>query len=134
MLTFEIFFAFWQKVSPDLAFPEMQAGDEASYVEWTGERGIKHQGTRKAGARHGIIRTIGNDGLWIEEATFYEDKRHGLAFVWRGENYTNAFTSIIYDHGERKAVIWWNADWSEYRSAGDKELILMNNGLNIFKP
>ena len=45
-----------------------------------------------------------------------------------------AFKATIYNHGVRKAEIWWKDDWSEFMSIGDKELILENNGLSIFKP
>ena len=38
-MTIEIFKAFWQKVSPDLSFPGMQAGDDASYAEWMDTEG-----------------------------------------------------------------------------------------------
>ena len=133
-MTIEMFKAFWQRVSPDLEFPGTQAGDEGSHAEWTNEYGEKCYGTRKLGGgqKHGIVRTIWDDNF-INEATFYEDEMHGLSFYWTNYN-TWAFYAAIYDHGEKKAAIWWRDDWSEYRSAGDKELILMNNGLSIFKP
>ena len=132
MLTFEIFLSFWQKVSLDLTFPGMQAGDEASYVEWTESDGQKCYGMRKPdGARHGIFRMIA-PGQFIREETYCEDKQHGLSFYWF--NYGPAFHAAIYDHGERKACIYWKSDWSELYSTGNKELILMNNGLSIFKP
>ena len=108
-MTFEIFFAFWQKVGPDLEFPGTQAGDDASYVEWTDEyNGCKFQGMRKpdGGQKHGIVRTISNDGDFIEEATYYQDKLHGLCFAWL-DRPTVAFEAEIYDHGQVKAGIWW---------------------------
>ena len=80
--------------------------------------------------KHGIVKTIGKYGS-IEEATYYEDKPHGLSFAWR---YNYAFIATIYNHGERKARIIWRDDWSEEYSDGDKELILENNGLSILKP
>ena len=131
-ITIEIFKAFWQKVSPDLT---IEAGEEASYNEWQDEYGDKHQGTRKAdAARHGVVRSIIPDKYgFIQEATFYENKQHGLSFTWTNHPDT-AFTAEIYDHGELKASIWWTDDWSEDYSYGDKELILENNGLSIFKP
>ena len=111
----------------------IEAGDEASYNEWEDENGNKCQGARKLdGARHGIVRKIDSDGGWIEEATWYEDKLHGLSFTWLNGNYI-AFEARIYDHGKQKARIIWKSDWSEYDSR-NKELILMNNGLSIFKP
>ena len=81
-MTIQIFLSFWQKVGLDLEFPEMQAGDAASYTEWEDEYGYKCQGMRKpdGGQKHGIVRTIGSWG--IVEATFFEDKRHGLYFFW----------------------------------------------------
>ena len=85
------------------------------------------------GQKHGIVRTISNDGDWISEETYCEDKRHGLYFVWFNGNY-RAFSAAIWDHGKQKAFIIWKDDWSEDISFGNKELILMNNGLNIFKP
>ena len=134
-MTIEIFKAFWQKASPDLEFPWTQAGDEASYNnEWTDKYGCKCQGTREpGGAKHGIVRTIvnGNYGF-IREATYYNDKPHGLSCYWN--KIYPAFQANIFDHGEEKAVICWKGDWSEAYSKGDKELILMNNGLSIFKP
>ena len=104
MLTVDIFFAFWQKVSPDLAFPVKQAGDEASYNKWT-EGSMKYYGTRKLGQKHGIVRTIAAD--FITEATWYENKRHGLAFTWFNDNLF-AFMAKIFDHGEFKAEILWS--------------------------
>ena len=131
-MTIEMFKTFWQKVSPDLEFPWTQAGDEASYAEWM-DGNTKYQGMRKpdGGQKHGIVRTIDRDGD-INEATWYEDKLHGLSFWWI--NYTNAFYASIYYHGNLKAYIEWKDDWSEYHSSGNKELILENNGLSIFKP
>ena len=103
MLTIEMFKTFWQKVSPDLEFPWTQAGDEASYAEWTAKmygRDCKFQGARKPGAaKHGIVRNIGRS--FIREATFYEDKLHGLSFYWGKDGYTTAFVAIIYNHDER---------------------------------
>ena len=135
-MTIEMFKAYWQKVSPDLlslSFPGTKAGDEASYTEWSDEGGNKCYGMREPdGAKHGIVRTIYVDGDWIREATYCEDKPHGLSFVWR--KYLVAFEAAIYDHGQAKAGICWKDDWSEYHSSGNKELILENDGLNIFKP
>ena len=139
-MTIEIFKAFWQKVSPRLSFPGMQAGDDASFNEWEGKGSFgedcKFQGMRKLGGgqKHGIARAISNDGRFIEEATYCDDKVHGLSFTWRANNTYTAFTAEIYDHGEIKAGIDWEDDWSEAYSEGNKEMILMNNGLNIFKP
>ena len=134
MLTFKIFLSFWQKVSPDLEFPGTQAGDEGSHAEWTNEYGEKCYGTRKLGGgqKHGIVRTIANDGSFIIEATYYDDKLHGLSFYWG--DYSYAFQADIYDHGKIKARICWRDDWSEKYSSGNKEMILENNGLCIFKP
>ena len=56
----------------------------------------------------------------VEEATWYEDKRHGLAFGW-GSGLP--FTVTIYNHGKNKAWIKWHDDWSMFISDGDKELI-----------
>ena len=86
---------------------------------------------RKLDLKHGIVRAIGDDFIW--EETYYEDKEHGLSFTWWNHP-TIAFMVRIFDHGEEKARIWWKSDWSEAYSSGDKELILENNGLNIFKP
>ena len=97
-MTIEIFTAYWQKVSADLAFPLTQAGDEASYAEWEDENGWKIQGMRKP---DGIVRTIRPDG-WIREATYYEDKPHGLCFSWY-DHPTVAFIATIFDHGKQKA-------------------------------
>ena len=131
-MTIEIFKAFWQKVSPDLEFPGMQAGDDASYVEWE-KYGNKYYGMRKPGdAKHGIVRIIDSKNGWIREATYCDDKEHGLSFYWT-EDYLTASEAIIYNHGEEKAYITWRADWSE-RNSDNKELILETNGLNIFKP
>ena len=79
-MTVEIFKFFWQKVSPDLAFPGMQAGDDASYAEWEDVYGKNFGMRNAAGEKHGIVRTIGKYGSWIREATYYEDKPHGLSF------------------------------------------------------
>ena len=86
-MTFEIFFAFWQKASPDLEFPGTQAGEDASYSEWTDGAGDKCYGMRKPGGgqKHGIVRTI-RPGNFIEESTYYEDKPHGLSFFWTDGN------------------------------------------------
>ena len=116
--------------------PGMQAGDEASYAEWEDvpDYCSKYQGTRNAaGARHGVVREIDGYGNCIREQTFYEDKKHGLSFVW-DSGYGPAFTARIFDHGEEKAGISWNDDWSEWESYGNTELILQNNGLSLFKP
>ena len=139
-MTIEMFKAYWQSVSPDLEFPLTQAGDEASCAEWEGKdrfgNNCKFQGMRKAGGdrKHGIVRAISNDGRFIQEATYYENEMHGLSFVWRFTNGPIAFRAEIYNHGEEEAYITWYDDWSEYYSSGDKELILENNGLSIFKP
>ena len=137
-MTVPMFTTFWQKVSSDLTMPGTEAGGDASYVEWTGKMhgsDCKFQGMRKAGAKHGIVRTISKNGGWIEEGTYCDDKNHGLSFEWPNHPIdTIAFRAAIFDHGEEKAEIWWKADWSEYHSSGNKELILENNGLSIFKP
>ena len=60
-MTFEIFLSFWQKVSPDLTIESFwhEAGEEASYSEWTEDNGYKCYGMRNAdGQKHGIVRTI----------------------------------------------------------------------------
>ena len=82
------------------------------------------------GQKHGIVRTI-SDGGWIREATYCEDKLHGLVFTWWG-NFI-AFDAAIYDHGQLKSCIIWKDDCSEYDSK-NKEMILENNGLSLFKP
>ena len=88
---------------------------------------------RKAdAARHGIIRTI-IPGSHINEATYCNDELHGLSFTWSNDDFSWAFSAAIYDHGEEKAFIDWKDDWSEAVS-DNKEMILENNGLNIFKP
>ena len=116
-LTVDIFNAYWLKVSAHLSMPGSMAGDGASYCDWDGRvDGIacKHFGTRRAdGAKHGVIRSVTSKSGNIEEATWYENKRHGLSFFW-GEfiNYT-AFVAKIFEHGKQKAHIWWNKDWSE---------------------
>ena len=131
-MTIEIFKAFWQRVSPDLEFPWTQAGDDASHVEW-GNDYYKFQGTRMpGGAKQGIVRAI-KPGSWIREETYFEDKLHGLSFAWTDDS-DYALQAIIWVHGKKKAVIYWNDDWSERHSWGDKELILENNGLSNFKP
>ena len=132
MLTVGIFFAFWQKVSPDLAFPVKQAGDDASYTEWTEGR-KKCYGMRKVGgAKYGIFRTIWSNGT-IHEATYspyYENKLHGLSFTWNC--YTNAFLASIYDHGEEKERIIWSDDWSELSKYNNE--IILEKALSLFKP
>ena len=133
-MTVGIFNAFWQKVSPDLSFPGTKAGDDASPVEW-GNDYCKYQGMRNAdGQKMSIVRPVVNGNYsFINEATFHEDKLHGLCFTWT--NYDDvAFDAAIYDHGVRKAEIKWKSDWSELYSYGNKEMILENNGLSIFKP
>ena len=115
-----------------MPFPGTKAGDEASYATWEDSDGWKYFGMRELGLKHGIVRTISNDG-WIKEETWYENKNHGLSFVWTNYSY-GAFYATIYDHGDQKARVRWRADWSEYSSSGDKDLILKNNGLSIFKP
>ena len=83
LMTVEMFKAYWQNVSPDLPFPGSQAGDAASYTEWTDKYGSKCQGMRNAaGQKHGIVRIICKYGSTIEEVTWYENKRHGLYFRW----------------------------------------------------
>jgi hypothetical protein len=78
----------------------MQAGDDASWNEWTDKNGHKCEGMRKAGAaKHGIVRTIDSDGDFIQEATYFEDKLHGLCFFW--DNHPDcAFEAFIYNYGE----------------------------------
>ena len=50
---------------------------------------MKYYGTRKpGGAKHGVVRTIVS-GNWIQEATWYEDKQHGLSFYWFIGHYPN---------------------------------------------
>ena len=83
MLTFDIFKAFWQKVSPHLPMP---GSDEASYLEWEVKdkwgRKSKFFGMRNAaGLKSGIVRTVDSRGC-IREETFFEDKKHGLCFWW----------------------------------------------------
>ena len=87
-MTIQIFKAFWHKVSPHLEFPLTQAGDDASCVEW-GNDYRKFQGMRKpdGGQKHGIVRTINKYGRCIREATWYEDKPHGLCFEWYDGDY-----------------------------------------------
>ena len=91
-MIFEIFLTYWKNASPeDLYFPGLQAGEDASYAEWTEEkngRTYRHQGMRKplgfffgGGEKHGIVRTIYSSGN-ISEATFFEDEPHGLSFTW----------------------------------------------------
>ena len=137
-MTIEMFKAFWQRVSPDLEFPGTQAGEEASHAEWEGKDSdgddCKFQGMRKpdGGQKHGIVRTIDSDYGWIYEETYCDDKEHGLSFSWWNDD-GYAFEAAIYDHGEYKARISWESDWSEAGS-NNKEMILENNGLSIFKP
>ena len=70
-MTIEIFLSFWQKVSPRLAFPGTQAGDDASYAEWEGKdcygNNCKFQGMRKLDLKHGVVRTISSTGAWIRQ-------------------------------------------------------------------
>ena len=133
-VTIEIFKAYWQNVSPHLLFPGTKAGDDATYYEWEEKKygdTWKHYGTRNVYfAKHGIVRII-SKYYWINEATYFEDKPHGLWFAWNNNKHP-AFEAGIYDHGEEKARIWWNSDWSEGYS-DNKELIL-SNGINLFKP
>ena len=132
MLTVEIFNAFWKKVSPDLPMPGPKAGDEASYCEWTDTDGVKYQGMRNAaGLKSGIVREVSEYGR-IVEATYFEDKSHGLTFKWYNNDFSAAFQAKIYVHGDLEAYIAWRDDWSEY-GFENKELILGSNGLNIFK-
>ena len=128
-MTIQIFKAYWQNFGPDLS---IEAGDEASYNEWTDEYGKNYGMREPGGAQHGIVRTIDSDGNIIE-GTYFEDEPHGLSFFWENDNNDLAFGAFIYDHGERKAFIWWDSDWSEIFSE-NKELMLENNGLNNFKP
>ena len=87
---------------------------------------------RKAdGAKHGVIRSVDNIGF-IFEQTYFEDKKHGLSFIWWNDSYSTAFRAVIWDHGKIKASIDWNKDWSELYS-DNKELILKNDGLSLFK-
>ena len=131
-MTVERFTAFWRKVSPDLSFPGTKAGEEPTYNEWADGNGNKFQGMREpGGAKHGIVRTIYPNGC-IEEATYCNDEMHGMSFFWFNDDY-NAFIARIYDHGQIIAGIMWNKDWSEINS-DNKEMILENNGLSIFKP
>ena len=134
------FIAFWQQVSPHSSFPGTEAGDDVSYHEWEDKNGVKCYGSMKFEAavfnflKHGIVRTISKGPFGsITEATYFADKKHGLSFEWLG-GYGGAFQASIYNHGEAKAFILWNPDWSESGSAGNKELILQNVGLSIFKP
>ena len=120
-----------------MPMPGTEAGDEAPYVEWEAKDAdgnvCKYFGMRNAaGLKSGIVRTIDCVGT-IEEATFFEDKRHGLSFWWTNNSYSNAFEANIFEHGEQKAHISWKSDWSECRSR-DKELILKNGGLSLLKP
>ena len=122
-LTVEIFNIFWKKISPDLAMPGTMAGDVASCVEWKGKNNwgddCKYFGTRKAdGAKHGVIRSVSE--YCINEATYFEDKKHGLSFVWWTDN---TLSGYIYEHGKEKAFINWNKNWSEKNSKGNKELL-----------
>ena len=139
--TVGMFTAFWQQASLDLSNPPgTEAGDDASYHEWEDKNGVKCYGSMKFEAavfnflKHGIVRTISKGPFGsITEATYFADKKHGLSFEWLG-GYGGAFQASIYNHGEAKAFILWNPDWSESGSAGNKELILQNVGLSIFKP
>ena len=136
MLTFDVFKAFWQEVSPDLHFPGTIAGDDATYSEWEGEEygvACKFQGMRNAaGKKSGIVRSVSEYGT-IQELTYFEDKLHGLAFGWNKNNYGYAFNVRILKHGEFEAHIRLRDDWSEY-SSKNKEYILKNDGLSLFKP
>ena len=141
MLTEEIFATFFQKGSADLPLEAQfellnlgtEASDAVSYAEWEDEEcHSKHYGTRKLnGARHGIVRNIYAYTHDIEEATYYEDKLHGLSFNWNCNG--PAFIAVIYDKDEVKASISWTSDWSEEASF-NKEMILENDGLSLFKP
>ena len=137
MLTFDIFMAFWQKLSPQLHFPGTIAGDDATCTEWEENKyGVttKYFGMRKAdGAKHGVIREVNSysyGDIW--EQTYFEDKKHGLSFLWYNGN-SPAFQAMICDQGKPKAFIEWNSDWSERYSSGNKELILGSDGLSLFK-
>ena len=131
-LIFETFHAFWKRVTAHLPMPGTEAGDEASYCEWT-EGFDTYQGMRNAaGLKSGIVRKIDSTG-WINEATYFENKKHGLCFWWIN-GYDYAFRAYILEHGEQKACIQWKSDWSEYHSSGNKALILENGGLSLLKP
>ena len=130
-MTVEIFKAYWQKVSPHLHFPGTKAGNDATCTEWA--RGdFKFFGMRNAaGLKSGIVRTVSKYS--IEEGTFFEDKLHGLSFVWF--TYDNpAFKARIFKHGDCEAFIAWKQDGSMFCSNGNKEFILNNDGLSLFKP
>ena len=109
----DIFNAYWKKVSPHFPMPGSKAGDEGSYSEWTDSNGDKCQGMRRTdGAKHGIVRSICNGRCRITEATYLEDKLHGLCFQWINiEDW--AFMATIYNRGNNKAFIQWKEDWSE---------------------
>ena len=131
-LTSETYHAFWKRVTAHLPMPGTEAGDEASYSEWK-EGNETYQGMRNAaGLKSGIVRKIDSYGN-INESTYLKDKLHGLCFWWYNHP-TVAFTTYIFEHGEQKAWIEWKSDWSEYRSFGNKELILKNGGLSLLKP
>ena len=133
MLTFDIFKAFWQDVSPDLHFPGTIVGDDATYTEWK-KGSYTYQGMRKAGgAKHGVIREVRSRLInSIYETTYFEDKKHGLSFGWYND-YDYAFVAQIFEHGKEKARIRWRDDWLMGRPK-NKELILKNDGLSLFKP
>ena len=88
---------------------------------------------KPGGARHGIVRIIDSKYDFITEATYYENKPHGLSFTWDNDP-DIAFVATIYDQGEFKARIMWKDDWEEYGSSVGRGMILENNGLSLFKP
>ena len=102
-MSIEIFKACWQEVSPHLDFPGTKAGEDATCTEWEGKDKFgdvyKYEGMRNAaGLKNGIVRMVSNDG-WIQEATYCEDKEHGLSFTWYGDFSSMAFTAASFDHG-----------------------------------
>ena len=103
-MTVEMFKAFWQNVSPELSFPGTKAGDDVSYGFWEdddmmGSRWM-YQGTRKA-VRHGIVRQmVSSTCAWITEATYYDNKEHGLSFSWNDNSSDDSFSAFIFDHGK----------------------------------
>ena len=64
------------------------------------------------------MRSVGEYGI-ITEATYLEDMKHGLMFIWCDTHYT-AFVAKIFEHGVMKAEISWKDDWSEYEIYGSK--------------
>ena len=72
-----------------------------------------------AGLKSGVVRSVNKYG--INEATYFEGKGHGLSFLWY---YDNTFVAYIFEHDKEKAFIWWNKDWSEDESSGNKALLI----------